>query len=237
MKKSFTMFGLILTLLFLANTLTAFAGDDTRTFNFKDFNAVEIGAGMHLIVTQSDSFSIEATGDNDDLKDLQVEKKGNVLKIKYKSHSFFNFSRHHKVEFNIKMPQLSALDLSGGARGDIKMDNTSKTFSAELSGGAYLEGELKCGNIAFDLSGGSRVNLKGSGGNIKIEGSGGSMFKLKDFSGINANVGLSGGSQATITMNGELNADLNGGSHVYYYGKVELGSTDFSGGSGISKGR
>ena len=234
MKKS-SLFLLMPMFLLVALSSTSF-GRDNRNFSNKDFTAIEIGSGMHLNVTQSDSYSIEAVGDKDDLNDLDVEQSGDVLKIRFKS-SFFGFGRHHRVDFNIQMPQLTRLDLSGGAKGNIKMDVASKKFSTGLSGGSQLEGNLKCGNISMELSGGSRAGLNGAGSNLKIEGSGGSKFRLKDFSSVDVDVELSGGSQATINMNGTLDADLSGGSHIYYYGKIELGSTDFSGGSGISKGR
>ncbi len=235
MKKS-SLFLFMPVFLLISLSSTAF-GSDSRTFGNKDFTAIEIGSGMYLNVTQSDSYSIEAVGNKDDLKDLDVEQSGDVLKIRFKSSSFFGFGHHHRVEFNIKMPELNRLDLSGGAKGNIKMDIGSKKFSTELSGGAQLDGNLKCGNVSLELSGGSRAGLNGSGGNLKIDGSGGSKFHMKDFSSTNAKVELSGGSQATINMNGTLDADLNGGSHIYYFGKIELGSTDFSGGSGISKGK
>ncbi len=236
MKRSLPIILILTFLITVIHVSPVFGGDDTRSFNYKNFNAIDIGSGMHITVTQSDTYSIEASGDNDDLDDLKLEQKGNKLRINFKSSSFFGFSHHHTVKFTIKMPMLTAIALSGGAKGNIKMDASSKDFSAELNGGAYLEGNLKCGNMSFELSGGSRVNLNGSGSKLNIDGSGGSKCSLKDFAVTDANIDLSGGSHAAINMNGKLDADLSGGSHIYYTGKVELGSTDFSGGSGISKG-
>jgi hypothetical protein len=88
----------------------------------------------------------------------------------------------------------------------------------------------------LELSGGSWVEISGNGKNLSVDGSGGSNFKLKNFSVENVNAELSGGSQVVITMNGELNTDQSGGSHLTYYGKASIGNTDFSGGSGVSKG-
>ncbi len=236
MKASLTVL-FALTLLFcVVQAGNTYAGDNTRSFSFKNFNAIDIGAGMHITVTQSDTYSIEATGDQDDLDDLKVEKKGDKLQIGFKSSSFFSFKHHHTVKFEIKMPLLTGIELSGGARGNVKMDAGVKNFTAELNGGAYMEGTINCGKTSVEVSGGSRINLNGKGSKLKIDGSGGSKCNLKDFEVTDASIELSGGSKATIKMNGKLDADLSGGSHIYYLGKVELGSTDFSGGSGISKG-
>jgi len=218
-------------------TANAYSADKvTKTFNFKDFTSVDVSSGMYLNVTQSDSYSIEIKADESDFKYLEVEKDGETLKIYFHKSFFSFFKRHNKVEINITMPALKGLDLSGGSNANIKMDNSSKSFSADLSGGSYLEGNLTCGDVSFDFSGGSSANLTGNGKDVKLEGSGGSKFKLKDFSVDNVNADLSGGSHATVTMNGTLNTEQSGGSRITYYGNMTLGQTDFSGGSGVSKG-
>ncbi len=236
MKNLLPALSFVLLFSFLFGTRTAFGSSDVKTFGFKNFNKIEIGSGMILNVTQSDAYSIEAKGSSGDLSDLDVEKKGDVLKISFKRNFFLSFGIHRRVEFNIKMPKLSGVSLSGGAKGNIKMDIASDMFTAEMSGGAELLGNLNCGNISIELSGGSSVNINGSGKNLKIDGSGGATFRLKNFSIQNLSADLSGGSRASVMMNGKLNADLSGGSHIYYYGKLELGDTDFSGGSGVSRG-
>jgi hypothetical protein len=208
----------------------------TKTFDYKDFSSIDVSSGMYLNVTQSDNYSIEIKADESDFKYLKVEKKGETLKIYFHKSFFSFFKKHNKVEINIKMPALAGLDLSGGSHANIQMDNSSKSFSADMSGGAYLEGNLSCGDAYFDISGGSGVNMTGKGKNLKIEGSGGSKFKLKDFSVDNVNADMSGGSHATVTMNGTLNTEQSGGSRIVYYGNMTLGQTDFSGGSGVSKG-
>lgn len=236
MKKSLTFYLPALIFLLVVSFKSETYARDTKIFNIKNFNAVQIGSGMNLTVVQSEKFGITAAGEPDDLKDLIVEKRGDVLKIKFRRSSFFG-SHHHKVSFNINMPELKRLELSGGAKADIKMNIKSNKFSAEMSGGSYMKGDLKCGSISFDCSGGSQAKLNGSGTNLNVDGSGGCGINLKEFSVKNVNIELSGGSSAVVNMNGKLDADLSGGSRVYYYGKAEIGKTDFSSGSGIYKGK
>jgi hypothetical protein len=132
------------------------------------------------------------------------------------------------------MPELTDLTLSGGSEGKIGM-NISKDFEAGLSGGAMLQGSLKCGNAKFSLSGGARMTLSGSGKDLDLSGSGGSIFKLKQFSASNADVTLSGGSDAKLKVNGKLRTSQSGGSHVSYSGNTIVESSHMSGGSKISK--
>ncbi|MCL5030446.1 MAG: DUF2807 domain-containing protein [Bacteroidetes bacterium] len=234
MKK---LFLIIPTILLFAFSSKAFASE-TKTYNFKDFTSVEVGSGMLLTITQSDSYSVEVNADKKDFEHLRVEKKGNTLKFNIKR-DFFSFFGHrqNRIEVNIKMPSLTGLDLSGGSIGKITMDVSSKKFAAEVSGGSQLKGNLSCANIGLELSGGSKVEISGKGNDIRLEGSGGSIFRLKDFSVGNVDAELSGGSHATITMNGTLNTDQSGGSRIVYYGNATLGNTDFSGGSGVTKGK
>jgi len=58
---------------------------------------------------------------------------------------------------------------------------------------------------------------------------------LTDFPVHNADVELSGGSVATINSDGELDANLGGGSILFYIGEPTLGDIDSSGGSVIRK--
>lgn len=237
MKK--TLFALLMPLFVFLLAAGTFAGEKTKTYDITNFNGVSVGSGMHLVVTQSDNYSITITGDERDFKDLVVEKKGNSLHIYYdrSGWSWFGHHRRGNVEVKITMPELTSVDLSGGAEGDISMNVGDKTFSAETSGGAELKGRLTCGNLSVETSGGSRVELSGSGRNLSADGSGGSRIKLKDFAVKNVSADLSGGCTAWINMNGTLNSDQSGGSRIYYYGNISLGNTSFSGGSGVSKGK
>ena len=235
MKKRFSLFLIVFSISFLSTTV--FADLKTKTYDYKDFNGVSVGSGMHVTIKQSNSYSISITADEKDFNDLVVEKTGNDLKIYY-DHGVWGWFGSHRgnVEIKIFMPALTTIDLSGGAKGNITMNINGKSFSAGTSGGAELKGNLTCGNISVETSGGSKVELSGKGENFNAEGSGGSKIKMKNFAVKNVNADLSGGSTVWINMNGTLNTDQSGGSHLYYYGNVSLGNTSFSGGDEISKG-
>ena len=188
---------------------------------------------MELKITQSDNYYIEVKADEKDFEYLKVEKHGNSLDFYIDKNSY---RKRSDIEITIKMPALTGLDLSGGAEANIDMSMSSKEFKCELSGGAQLKGNLKCGNISLGSSGGGTTKLSGSGDNLNADGSGGSEFKLKDFSVEDVNSELSGGSELTVTMNGNLTASQSGGSKTVYYGKANSVDSHSSGGSSVSKG-
>jgi hypothetical protein len=210
-----------------------FAGQNTKNYDYKDFQTVSVGYGMKVDISQSDSYSIKVEADERDFEYLRVEKDGDELKFYIDKHSYH---RRNEINIEITMPSLTEINLSGGSIGKMSMDVQSKNFDCDLSGGSILNGFLKCSNIDFNLSGGSIVTLEGRGRNAEIDGSGGAVFHLKDFSASDADISLSGGSVVSINMNGTLNASQSGGSQITYYGKANIGITSFSGGSGIIKG-
>jgi Putative auto-transporter adhesin, head GIN domain len=232
MKK--TTLSIIITALFSFYIFAGLTQAKTKTYDYKDFNAVSLSSGMHLVVTQSDNYSIEVTASEDTFKDLKVEKHENSIEFSIKHH-FFSFGNHGNVEIKITMPELKELSTSGGSSAEISM-KTSGSFEGSISGGGSLEGELTCEKLSLDVSGGGSAKLSGKSESADISGSGGCHFKLKDFATGNLNASLNGGSSLYITTNGDINAEGSGGSRIIYYGNAKTVNSSFSGGSSIKKG-
>jgi hypothetical protein len=58
---------------------------------------------------------------------------------------------------------------------------------------------------------------------------------LSKYTVTNANVDLSGGSQAEINLIGRIDGNLSGGSHLFYSGNPTLGNINVSGGATIER--
>jgi hypothetical protein len=209
------------------------SGDpETRTFDYTGFTRIEAHNGFHVEITESSSYNIEVTTDDNVWKYLDVSKNGDTLVIEFEwNRSYTNVIK----EAVITMPGIEGIQLSGGSQGDIKGFNSSDDFSAKLSGGSGLDGVITAGDTDLSLSGGSRITLSGSGEKLVIDSSGGSRTNLEDFPVEDADIEISGGGFADINMDGILDANLSGGSRVIYSGNLELGDLDLSGGSTISK--
>lgn len=204
-----------------------------RNYDFKDFNKIVVSNGILLNITQSSSYSIEANADEKDFEHLKVEQDGNTVKIYIDKN---NYRKNGDIKIDIKMPSLTGLDLSGGSLGNMTMD-INDDFSCEMSGGARISGKLNCKNLNMEISGGSIADLNGKGGIFTADASGGSVYHFKEFNVKDVNAELSGGSRLEINSEGTVNVDASGGSKVIYYGSANVGNTDFSGGSGISRGQ
>jgi len=172
-----------------------------------------VGGGFKVEITQSDSYSVRVTADNNTFDYIDVYKTGETLTIGLKSgYSFRNVT----LKTQITMPNLHGVALSEGTQGTAKEFASTHEFNLVLSGGSSLE-------------------LEGSGGNLNLVASGGSRSDLSDFPVGNATVLLSGGSQATINLDGRLDANLSGGSQLQYIGTPTMGDIYTSGGSAMIK--
>ena len=226
----------LVTVTFLLVLLIAIdASAETRQLNFTDFDEISVGSGMRVSINQGAMYRVEAIGSVADLDRLRVTHPGSRLTFSIDS-SFWGLFQSGRISLNITLPALRAVHLSGGSDGTLDVQRGSSSFAAALSGGSRLSGQLACGDIQLSLSGGSRVGLSGTGQALVLRGSGGSRYDLKDFPVKHMVSSLSGGSLATVTLDGEITADLSGGSHVTYFGNALLGAVRTSGGSRVRQG-
>ena len=204
----------------------------TETFSYSDFTKIEAHNGFQLELTKSSIFSVEITADDNIQEHIEVKQSGETIIIRLRGVLSLISGQ---LKAKITMPELYYLDLSGGSRASITGFSSSHGFSAGLSGGSRVEGDMTAADADFDLSGGSQVVLTGSADDLDVNGSGGSQLDLEAFSVNNADINLSGGSRATVSVDGTLDVNLSGGSKVIYTGEPTLGDIDLSGGSTISK--
>ena len=226
---------------------------DTEEMEFSDFSIVEVGSGFQVEIVKSSSYSVNVTADDNLFDYIEVFKTGDTLTIRLKSGYTY---QSITTRAEITMPELYELELSGGTHGTVEGFSSSHEFvlvlsggssldmvdmsvgdvEIDLSGGSNLDGSLTTsGDVQLILSGGSTIELEGAANDLSISASDGSHLELSDFTVLNANVNLSGGSQATVNLDGRLDADLSGGSHLLYIGEPTMGDIQMSGGSTVGE--
>ena len=176
--------------------------------DFTDFTIVEAGSGFEVEITQSDSYSVNITADDNLFDYLEVSKTGNTLIIGFKKVVIGT------LEAEITMPDLHGLKFSEGVYG------TADGFTSSH-------------NFTLSMSGGSCITLRGAADDLTISGSGGSCFNLSDFPVNDITFSLGGGSQATVNLDGRLIGDASGGSHLKYLGNPTAVTVNTSGGSTV----
>ena len=224
----------------------------TLVMDYQDFTRIDIGYGFEVEVTRADVYLVSVTIDEVLVEYLNIDQSGDKIHIGLKSnYRYANLTR--KVVINL--PDLRTLELSGGSEGTVSGFSVSHNVDFELSGASRINiidleaedvdlnisgasdvtGSIDMDDGDFDLSGGSRLELTGSAKDISVEASGASDVGLEDFPVDNADIELSGASDAEIYVSGQLKIDLSGASELIYAGHPLLGSIDVSGGSSITQ--
>ena len=224
----------------------------TREFDFADFTDMEVGYAFVVEVTRSDTYRVTITLNENLFDYLDVSRSGKTLRIRMKS----PYAYHRTTsQASVALPDLRGLKLSGASRGEVSGFRSEDDMDFEVSGASNLElVDLKAGEARFDISGASRVTgnidmtdgdvdvsgastleLEGRASEVRLEVSGASTARLERFPMENADVRVSGASNATVEVSERLDIEVSGASRLTYDGGAELGSVDVSGGSTLNR--
>ncbi len=212
------------------------ADDDgyTKQFNMKNFDKLEMGSAFIITVNQGNTFKVSATGDRDDVDDLEVDVKGNTLEIGYENNGF-RFMRRKRVRIDITMPTLRGVQFSGATRSTINGFDSGQPMSIDISGASKSEISLRASTLDVDVSGASVVNIKGQSERLNADISGASTLNTFDLTAQMVEVETSGASTARVNALKSLRADASGASSVRYRGNPTTLSNDASGASSVKR--
>lgn len=207
-------------------------GVDTRQINLDGFDQLAMGDAFSIHVFNGTDFSIKATGELNDLDDLdaQVTSSG-VLEIKYR-----NTWRKHRdrMDLDIIMPGLRGVDFSGAVVSSIEGFENARTLDYRLSGASKSTFSGSTDRLSVNLSGASELTLNGRGGLALGEISGASQFYGFEFPVDEIDFNLSGASRARVRVGNFLKVDASGASNLRYLGNPTI-EQRLSGNSSVAK--
>ena len=131
---------------------------------------------------------------------------------------------------------MDALDITVSGASSIKLVKISAgDVTFDVSGASGVTGDIEAKNMELEVSGASTTQLEGLAESLAADVSGASNLELADLKVDNADVILSGASNATINLDGRLDAELSGASTLEYIGEPALGIMDITGASKLQK--
>jgi hypothetical protein len=185
------------------------------------------GAGTAVVVEASDEAQAH----------LVAKAEGGTLKIGWESgfswKNLLGSSRHANVY--VTCPRLTGLSVSGGADAKSLSTFSADDFRIQASGGSDVKLSLTAKTLTCLASGGSDVDLSGRVERQTVDISGGSDYNAFGLRSTTATVRASGGSDASLTVDGELAASADGGSDVHYKGNARVSNASHSGGSSVRR--
>ena len=200
-----------------------------------NFEVVRSSGGIDVFLTQGPTTAVLVEASAEAQPHVVTEVKGNTLTIGWETdYSWRNLlSSKRKVSVYITCPRLTGVALSGGADARGNSNFTADDFRIEASGGSDVKLTLTAKTLTSVASGGSDCSLAGRVGRQSVQVSGGSDYHAFDLQSTTADVRASGGSDVSLTVEGELSSSVSGGSDVRYKGAARLAASQASGGGGV----
>lgn len=185
-----------------------------RSYALVDFDRLEMGSGFQIDVEHGNYFSIAVRGDRRNVDDLIVEKQGSTLVIRYRDFR----ERRYDTFIEITMPVLHAVNFSGGSESHVYDFHDVQEMDINLSGGSMCQLDVEAMSVSTELSGGSFLSLRGSAAKLSADISGASALRAFHFSVGEADIQLSGASDAEVAVDDVLHLTATGASHLVYRG-------------------
>lgn len=216
-STSFRLLAVLLVLLCASADVWA----QSRTFDLKNFDRLDLGHAFQIDVRQGSTFKITAQGEQKDLDDLEANVSGNTLKIRFREARKWN-NRQERVRIAITMPTLRGLNLSGATQSTVEGFNNLNEVDLDISGASSSRIALTAKKVNLDVSGASSVTLTGKANQMEGDISGATSFRASEFEVGNARIEVSGASTAKLFVTNGLVADASGASSVRYRGKASV---------------
>jgi hypothetical protein len=127
----------------------------TKKLDLTGFEKIDISGVYELDVQVGPDFSIELSGDEDEMELVEASVKNGVLRLgraERKRRGFGINRDHDSLEATITLPALTALEVSGVVDGRISGIDAER-FDVDISGVGDMELEGECGELDADVSG------------------------------------------------------------------------------------
>lgn len=198
------------------------------------FRTVRLIGSADLVLTQSDTPSLVAEGDRDDVRSLKAEMRGDELVLSYEPRGPGGWWSSSKKgpRFLLAAKTLDRITTAGS--GDVRADALTVPGDLEISiaGSSDIRiGALAARKLLVRISGAGDVTLTGGvlEQNVRIAGSG-------DYHGANlqsatATIAIGGSGDATLWARDSLSVKIAGSGDVKYYGRPAITKTVAGSGS------
>ena len=224
----------------LAVCLASTASAQDQTYDFTDFNALDVSAGVEVNVVLGEEFAVSAVAVSGDIDDLTINQSGKILSISREATSggwsLFGFGpSNDEFVVTITMPDVVTLDTASGS--STKIDGISKSLQAiDATSGSYIHvSDAALDMIRIDISSGSEVRLAGTCEELAIDSSSGAMVNAGALSCGVVDISASSGAGVTTFATESVKADASSGASIRLGGDAAEVDTETSSGASITR--
>jgi hypothetical protein len=210
-------------------------GASARKLNATSFRKVSVVGPFYVKIVQGKTFEVNARGDATDLNEMRYEVEGGELKI-YPRKSGFNLGRRNidRIYVSVVMPDLSEVTLVGASTAEI-LDFSPNNFTLNQTGATQSFVRTNARNLEINLTGASEAVVEGNTDNLEADVVGGCELNATKLVASNANLDVTGGSEAHVHVTRKLRGDVTGGSELTYSGNPAEINVDEMGGGDVTR--
>lgn len=198
------------------------------------FTGVDIEGATELYVSYAEEPSVKLIGDARVLNTHELVVVNDVLQLRDTNRFNFCFiwCQVTHTKLIIEVPSLNTVKMSGATYAEVSALPNVNEFALNASGSSDATLAIEATNFLLDISGASEVILSGSATYMDAKVSGASKIHGLDFTAQQAELDVSGASDAILEVTDSLTASVSGASSVEYIGSPDV-DEDTSGSSTV----
>ncbi len=190
------------------------SNDVTQTYDFTDFDKIEIGGVYEFDIAVGRAFSVTITGAPEEIENVDVSVvDGELILDQSRKQNRRRNWKKQGLDATIHLPSLRAIDVSGIVDGNITGID-SEQFDADFSGVGAVDIDGTCGHLDADISGIGDFDASGlecQTADVDVSGIG----DVDIYAAAEIDISVSGigdvdihGSPARVNKNGSLFSDI-----------------------------
>ena len=198
------------------------------------FNGIDVSGGIDVIIKQDSIESVQVEIDANLQEYILTRVQNGVLEIHQVNNTNLNSSNGIKVYVSGK--NFKSIEASGACDiiGENKIESTDE-ISFHASGASKIDLDLKAPKITGELTGASDLRLAGETKDLLINASGASHARCFELMTENADIDLSGASDADVFASVSVKGEASGASNVTYKGSASSVVVKTSGAGSVNK--
>ena len=217
-KRIFLGIVVALTLNSCLNTIDGNGDVKNETRAVSTFSKIDISGGFKVLLNQGNTEKLEIEVDENLIKLIETEVKGNTLYISSKK----PIGNAKSLRVYITSVNVNEIKASGAIELKNKGIYHADNLDISISGAADIDLDLDVENLTMEMSGASETDLSGLANNVDIKISGAGDLDAKKLKTRNTSIDISGAGSAIVYAKKILNIEVSGAGSVKYKGNPKV---------------
>lgn len=205
--------------------------EGARAFELADFDTVSLRGPDNAVITLGDSFSVRAEGDTGYLEDLEIEVRGDTLRIGREGGGFLNWGDSNgQVTVYVTLPELHGASIAGSGDMTIAGSQTD-SFEGSIAGSGNMTiAALQADRAEFDIAGSGDISAAGTAERVEVNIAGSGNVSAGDLRAQTLDVSVAGSGDVDAFATERAQASLLGSGNVRVRGGARCSSDSLGSG-------